>query len=640
MMQILSVAIYSKSGAIERWNLRTDAVNIFTGSRRTGKTALLQIVEYCLGRGECEISDGSVIRNYVEWYGLLLQIGQTQAFIARRNPPGGAGTSSEIYLEIGSDLNLPALVDLRRTVDIDGLIATLADLVGITDNLFVPPEGSTRNPLEANFKHTWPYLFQRQDEVASPSFIFHREKENPFMQQTIKDTLPFFMGVVKASRFGKQEELRSLRREAARLRRRLEEDEWLRREALARGKSLVAAAQELGIYTNTAIPDEHEVIVRILKQIAEWRPDRNEYPSGLAVDRIQEERSELLAAYRNLSSSLDAMNAFAGSQSLFADEISEQRVRLQSIDLLKSNDEGVHCPLCQSLLSEESPTTGELNQALAEVSSQLEIVSKERARLDRIIAERNNEMSILRQKIRDKDNQIEAAIAQNALLLERRELDNRRSQTVGRVSLYLEGLNTKEEQKDVKAILEELEERISALEEELGEDDFDLDLTSVSNLVSAPLTNWSKDLDIEYSGRPHRFDARRLTVVADTPNGAITMGRMGPGTNALGNHLLALFGLHRWFANRERPVPAFLMLDQISQVYYPADQQGDPNEDDRLNVKQMYEWLFARIAELEGKLQLIVTDHADLNEKWFRDSVVARWRGGKGMVPDEWQIAD
>jgi hypothetical protein len=361
MMQILSVAIYSKSGAIERWNLRTGAVNIFTGSRRTGKTALLQIVEYCLGKAECDIADGSVIRNFVEWYGLLLQIGQTQAFIGRRNPPGGAGSSGEIYLEIGSDLTPPTLANLRRTVDIEGLLATLGDLVGITDNLYVPPEGSTRQPLEANFKHTWPYLFQRQDEVASPSFIFHREKENPFMQQAIKDTLPFFMGVVKGSRFAKQEELRNLRREVARLRRRLEEDEWLRREALARGKSLVAAAQELGIYTNTAIPEEHEVVVRILKQIAQWRPDRSELPSGLAVDRLQEERTELLAAYRNLSTSLDAMSNFAGSQSLFADEVSEQRVRLQSIDLLRSSDEGVHCPLCQSPIPEGLPTTEELN---------------------------------------------------------------------------------------------------------------------------------------------------------------------------------------------------------------------------------------------------------------------------------------
>ncbi|MGD0941497.1 MAG: DUF3732 domain-containing protein [Terracidiphilus sp.] len=640
MMQILSLAIYSKSGAIERWNLRTGAVNIFTGSRRTGKTALLEIVEYCLGYGECEINDGSVIRNFVEWYGLHLQIGQTQAVVVRRNPPRGTGTSSEIYLEIGSDLSFPALVDLRRTVDIEGLIATLGDFVGITDNLFTPAAGRTSQPLEANFKHARPYLFQRQDEVASPSFLFHREKEDQGRQQAIKDTLPYFMGVVKEGRFGKQEELRRLRREVARLRRRLEEDEWLRREALARGKSLVAAAQELGIYTNTEIPDEQEMVIRILKQISAWEPASNEYPPGLAVDRLQEERSEMLATYRELSTSLDALSAFAGSQSLFAGEISEQHIRLQSIELLKSSDDGAHCPLCQSLIPDSLPTTEELNTALAEVTLQLDTVSKERARLDRIMAERSTEISILRQKIRDKATQIDAALVQNAQLLKRRELDNRRAQAVGRVSLYLEGLDTREEQKDIRALLDEFEERVSALEEELGEDDFDLDLTSISNLVSEPLTKWSKGLDIEYSGCRHRFDARRLTVVAETPTGAITMGKMGPGTNALGNHMLALFGLHSWFAKRDRPVPAFLMLDQISQVYYPSDQQGDPKEDDRLKVKQLYEWLFARVAELDGKFQLIITDHADLNEKWFQDAVVARWRGGRGMVPQEWQTTD
>ena len=129
-------------------------------------------------------------------------------------------------------------------------------------------------------------------------------------------------------------------------------------------------------------------------------------------------------------------------------------------------------------------------------------------------------------------------------------------------------------------------------------------------------------------------------MVAETPTGAVTMGKMGPGTNALGNHLLGLFGLHRWFALRERPVPNFLILDQISQVYYPADQQGDPREDDRIKVKQMYEWLFERVAELGGKFQLIVTDHADLNESWFQSAVTARWRGGKGMVPSEWQVRE
>ena len=171
---------------------------------------------------------------------------------------------------------------------------TLGDLVGIGENLFTPPEGATRLPLEATFKHCWPYLFQRQDEVASPSFLFHREKENPFIQQSIKDTLPYFMGVVKENRLLKQEELRRLRSEAQRLRRRIQESNWLRNEALARGKSLIAAAQELGIYTNSEIPERQDLVVSVLKRIASWRSDAFEEVPGLALERLQEERSAML----------------------------------------------------------------------------------------------------------------------------------------------------------------------------------------------------------------------------------------------------------------------------------------------------------------------------------------------------------
>jgi hypothetical protein len=281
-MQILTIAVYAKSGAIQRWNFRLGSVNIITGSRRTGKTALLQIVEYCLGRGECDVPQG-VIRSSVEWYAVLLQIGDTQVFIARRNPLGDAASSSEVFVEIGASLEITPMEQLRRTSDPDGLTATLGDLVGIGENLFTPPEGTTRLPLEANFKHCWPFLFQRQDEVASPSFLFHREKENSFIQQSIKDTLPYFMGVVKENRLLKQEELRRLRAEAQRLRRRLEESQWLRNEALARGKSLVAAAQELGIYSNSEIPEEQDLVVRTLKQIASWKSDAPEEAPGLAL---------------------------------------------------------------------------------------------------------------------------------------------------------------------------------------------------------------------------------------------------------------------------------------------------------------------------------------------------------------------
>jgi Protein of unknown function (DUF3732) len=638
-MQILSMLLYSKNGQIQRLDFKLGSVNIITGSRRTGKTAVQQIVEYCFGKGECDIPRG-IIRSNVEWYGLLLQIGDKQVYVARRGPIGESDSGSDIFLEVGASIVPPPINVLRKTIDVDGLTATFGDLLGIRENLFTPPEGTTRNALEANFKHCWPYLFQRQDEVSSPMFLFHREKENSFMQQAIKDTLPYFLGVVKENRLIKQEELRRLRAEASRVRRRMQEDEWLRREALARGKSLVAAAQELGMSPNAQIPEDQETMVRLLKQISVWTPDAPIEAPGLALERLQDERSEMLARYAELNRTVGAMANFAGTQALFEDEISEQKLRLQSIGLLKKEDADMHCPLCDSAIAHSVPSTSEVASALEEVTMQLESVSKERARLDRLIAERAAELSLLRQQLRDKGNQIDEALAQNAFLLERRELDSRRSRALGRISLYLEGLDVKEENADLKELLSSFEERIEALMEELEDDQFDLELSSIANLVSEPLRNWSRTLDLEYAGLPYRFDPTRLTMVADTASGPITMNRMGGGTNALANHLLAFFCLHKWFADQKRPVPHFLMLDQISQAYYPADYTVDPNDDERLKVMQMYEWLFTRVEESKGALQLIVSDHADIDKPWFQQAVVARWRNGIGMVPSAWYAQD
>jgi hypothetical protein len=34
---------------------------------------------------------------------------------------------------------------------------------------------------------------------------------------------------------------------------------------------------------------------------------------------------------------------------------------------------------------------------------------------------------------------------------------------------------------------------------------------------------------------------------------------------------------------------------------------------------------------------VILIEHADINEDWYRDAVVERWRGGKKLVPEDWK---
>jgi hypothetical protein len=37
---------------------------------------------------------------------------------------------------------------------------------------------------------------------------------------------------------------------------------------------------------------------------------------------------------------------------------------------------------------------------------------------------------------------------------------------------------------------------------------------------------------------------------------------------------------------------------------------------------------------------VILVEHADLNEEWYREAVVERWRGGRMLVPDDWARAE
>jgi hypothetical protein len=104
--------------------------------------------------------------------------------------------------------------------------------------------------------------------------------------------------------------------------------------------------------------------------------------------------------------------------------------------------------------------------------------------------------------------------------------------------------------------------------------------------------------------------------------------------------VVAHLALHRLFIDRQRPVPAFLILDQPSQSQFPADPEEagspQPGDDDRAAVVRLFKELHAAASELSPKLQIIVVHHVDFREPWFQSSVRARWRGREKLVPESW----
>lgn len=263
--QILDIVLYGFNRKKRVLHLNPGHLNIITGASKTGKTALIEIIDYCLGATECRIPEG-IIRETVEWVGLRLQVTEGQVFIARRLPVSGQAASSEISHIVGQEVNLPVHASLVQTTNPKALESLLITYSGILENVHEPPPGQTRRPLSANISHALFYCFQHQTEISSNRHLFHRQSEQ-FIPQAIKDTIPYFLGAVDDEHVTKMAELRQLRRELRGLERKLAEHESIRGHGISRARGLLSEAVDIGLRPSGTVGETWEDCVSLLKQI-------------------------------------------------------------------------------------------------------------------------------------------------------------------------------------------------------------------------------------------------------------------------------------------------------------------------------------------------------------------------------------
>ena len=184
---------------------------------------------------------------------------------------------------------------------------------------------------------------------------------------------------------------------------------------------------------------------------------------------------------------------------------------------------------------------------------------------------------------------------------------------------------------------------VTRLEAQLSDSEKEERLNSILNRIGIQMTEWSRDLQLEHSAYPLRFDFNRLTTVVDLEDRPVPLSQLGSGENWVGIHIVTLLALHKHFIRNTRPVPNFLILDQPSQVYYPSEKDSELEgsldsiaDEDKAAVARMYGLIINVTQSLSKRMQVIVTDHADLSHPDFQDCVRERWRGENALVPRDW----
>lgn len=636
-MQIRELVLYGHNGKVRHLPFALGQVNIITGRSKSGKSVVGDIIDYCLGGDSCNIADG-VVRDNVAWYGLLLQFEHERVFVARKNPDKGQQTTGVCYIDIGEKIEVPDNCDFSSNTNVSGIEESLTRRIGISENLNTPPEGQSRLPLAANIRHALYYCFQGQDEIAAKNFLFHHQSDD-FITQAIKDTIPYFLGAISEEALALENERSILKRKLTLEKRKLEENRYLMGGGSERAISLIGEARQAGLIDASTQIDyqNYREMYSVLQTAMNWSPSMIGSNSGMdRLTFLQSKLQEIRDEFDEIGISLDNARKFVGETAGYSGEAQHQKMRLESIGLFEQlNFNPGKCPLCSGTLEQPLPSVEMIKASIVNLDKSIANVTREQPKLRAFISDLEREREKKQEEIKALEAEIDGLYQQESERARLRDINARRGKVVGRISLWVESVENDTESEKQEQVVKRIEGRIKEIDDILDRDSVEERKQSALSRIQEDMTKWAKALQLEHSDNPYRLDLNKVTVVVDKPERPVPLKQLGSGSNWVGVHLIAYFALQRFFVNANRPVPRFLFLDQPSQVYFPSEL--DEKQIDWNEVNKMYQFIIDRTNELNGKLQVIVVDHADLKEDSFRQFICENWWPiDKNLVPIDW----
>lgn len=599
-----------------------------------------------------------VIREFTRWYAIRLQTTDGQLFLARKEP-GQRTISNEMHLIIGPEIALPAATALTGNTDREAVVKELSRRLGMMEQALAESPFDKAYTEPPTIRNVAPFLFQPQNVIANKDTLFYKTDPERHQQhrQRLQRIFPFVLGAINAEYFQLKNDLDIALRELRKWERQLSEYRALAGDGISVARALWDRAGALGLVKteepspqdgsdgkSTGPLDLAELHARLaaLVDIASMQLSRAALITGNPerVALLETQSRTLRTEIATLRQQLAGAEELSQEASLYTGTLRLQSGRLRAITVLKDTVEETHtCPLCNQHLNGSVPGIERLRTINEEVRAQLTTMAAANPTLGTHIED-------LRNRILERRTQLARIEAELAELYRTQEDLNSTNATwaeqqrqLGAIRFYLERTQAMPEStSDLERRVREARRRVEHLQDELTKFDTADRLESALGVIAQMMSEMSKHLNLERQDAALRLDIKRLTVVRDSPSGKPErLYEIGSGENWVGYHLCALFALHSFFIRRNSPVPSILFLDQPSQIYFPEEKTLPSGAESSQHtdwdaVRQIYRMIFDTVQNLNNRLQIIVLDHADLDDPAFVGAVRARWRDGHQLI--------
>lgn len=639
-----------------RLKFESGKVNIISGNSRTGKSAIIPIIDYCLAANSCAIPT-ETIRKACSWFGVIVKTQSGEKLFAREEP-GEHRVTDAMYVAEGAQVEVPRIVE--KNTGADRVRQMLNELSGLS-NLDFDPDASASPGFDAkvSFRDLAAFNFQPQNVIANPEVLFfktntyeHREK--------LRKIFPYILGAITPAMLGKEHELNRLKHDLRRRERELKDAREVSQGWIASLQARVSEGRELGLVVNALPLDaSREDMVAALEAVVKRTDAAVAVTSGTISGAVREigalenEEKTVSLTTGELRQRLTEMARVREGANSYSGALQVQHKRLKIAGWLQDQTaEGVACVLCGSNHEPASAQLNELIQSMRQIEDAIGDFGHIPAAFDREFQRVQADLSEATEKLKSIRSRRESLSRRSEeaekIQFTARQADRFIGSTENALELYRKLGGDQELETEVAR----LRESIQKIQATLRGSEIEARKARALSIVNANAGRLLPTLDTESPESPISLQIDDLTVKVIRPDRADYLSEIGSGSNWLSYHIAIMLGLHEFFLTLPgSPVPSFLVIDQPSQVYFPQklavrtdEEIAEPNfneadDDDIDAVRNILGTIGSVVGRAQGQLQVIVLDHAPISIWGDLPNVVKveEWHDGKSkLVPLEW----
>lgn len=625
-------------------------LNIISGVSQTGKSSIIEIIDYCLASTASYIPKGVIIDNSL-LYCIVIDIKDSYMILARR--PFNYDDKNEIgrrkmFIKIepksyfsDEDIQYSYFEKYKYCYrSLDEVKKEIENFFGISVYKQAVYEGNEVKSERVSVRSMVSFLYQHQNLIANKFALFYRFDELRKKIKTITQ-FPVFLGIVDQNYYNIWQRKESKEKELKKLEKNKKLDNELKDEIAVRIKEDIREYYRL---IGKDISDiEIEDILKLEKNLDKLLIEDINIDESLRIcNQLEDELKDVNSKVYILDNEINNIDLTLNS----GNDVKRIINNVNEFEDDTNNEGNFICPFCNSEVKSLSNSMQEISKCKKILNDSLDAISvikkeyleEEKNKLNEKVNVYAQKQLKLRKEISDlklKHKKIKEKSDFKELIIEKRiRIEN----DINKIYLH---------QRNEDDSIDALKNEVRDLKEQLNGYDLDNRLNEVQFIIDVFMNKIAKKLDFEKGYTPNlKFDAKTFDLYQynEDEKEKIFLSNMGSGSNWLTCHLALFLGLHYYFAKlgNKCSIPSILVIDQPSQVYFPnmASSEKDVDVDSVRKIYEALEWAIEYIEEKTGnKIQIIVLDHVlglKFKNKEFSQFVRKRWNDkGDGLIKKE-----